>query len=398
MYRKFFLIYGVTVLILLLPLGFNMVFLWRAGELLPLKRVVDLQQRDGSFCIYGQASSDGTVAYRLASYESVRPEIIAVGSSRVMQLRQSFFTRPFLNLGGTVRSTASLQPLLERLFKVHHPSVMILALDPWWFGSDYSAFYAQAFPAGESSISIRSMLLPLQWMLAGSLSFDRYVATLVHGWEGVSPCRIGVAARERGDGFGPDGARLYTSTVSRQKSVQSGWSFQNMVASAERGEGIFGSHQTLSEDAVKNLLHAIRYAEAQGVHVAVIVPPIAPPVYGALQKVPDALRYVDLLLTRLKEERIQVVDGYDPAAIGTSSCEFFDGQHGGDIVSARLLKQLAATSTDDVIVRSLDRTGITDVIRTLSGSAIIPDARVTTMPETDFLGIGCKKNGAAHED
>ncbi len=391
MYRRFFLIYGVTVLILLLPLGFNMVFLWRAGELLSLKRVVELQQRDGLFCIYGQASSDGTVSYRFASYERVRPEIIAVGSSRAMQLRQSFFTRPFLNLGGTVRSTASFQPLLERLFKVHRPSVMILALDPWWFGSDYSAFYAQAFPGEESSISLRSMLLPLQWMLAGNLSFHRYIATLVHGWEGENPCRIGVAARERGDGFGPDGARLYTSTVTRQKSVQSGWSFQNMVALAERGDGIFGSRQTLSEDAVANLLQAIRYAEAQGVHVAVIVPPIAPRVYTALQKMPNALRYVDLLIARLKEERIQLVDGYDPTSLDASSCEFFDGQHGGDIISARLLKRLGAISTDDVIVRSVDRANLTQIVRTLSGSAIIPNARVTTVPETDFLGIGCQK-------
>ena len=41
-------------------------------------------------------------AFRFIRYDALQPEIVALGSSRVLQFRQSHFTRPFVNMGMSV--------------------------------------------------------------------------------------------------------------------------------------------------------------------------------------------------------------------------------------------------------------------------------------------------------
>ena len=78
-----------------------------------MERAVEAQA-EGEFALFGSGVSQDFVDYKLRLYAAVRPDITAVGSSRVMQFRAAYFRKPFLNMGGAAERY--LPRLLPRLF------------------------------------------------------------------------------------------------------------------------------------------------------------------------------------------------------------------------------------------------------------------------------------------
>ena len=80
--------------LILLPILFTSLCLvglaWHSGEALPIKIVVN-QQQSSEGIIYGTRQIEDILSYKLASYEWRQPDILILGSSRLLQFRSEFF-------------------------------------------------------------------------------------------------------------------------------------------------------------------------------------------------------------------------------------------------------------------------------------------------------------------
>ena len=99
----------------LLALPYTLWWLYKSGDV-GVERAVEAQS-SGQFVVFGSGVSQDFVDYKLQLYAKVKPEIAAVGSSRVMQFRGAYFRKPFLNVGGTAgnlpfAAAFSLVPIL----------------------------------------------------------------------------------------------------------------------------------------------------------------------------------------------------------------------------------------------------------------------------------------------
>ena len=93
----------------------------------------------GRFALFGSGVSQDFVDYKLQLYAALRPDIAAVGSSRVMQFRGAWFRRPFCNMGGVAGNLAVLRSTVDAMLRLHRPRAVILGLDFWWFLPQWEA-------------------------------------------------------------------------------------------------------------------------------------------------------------------------------------------------------------------------------------------------------------------
>ena len=111
-------------------IGANYLVLFRTGEVADVETIVDAQQRHGG--LYNGLSV-GLAEYKYEGYRQRRPEIVAIGTSRAMQIRDYFFTQPFYNLGGLTQGQGQAFALWDRLLASQPPKTVIFAVDFWTF-------------------------------------------------------------------------------------------------------------------------------------------------------------------------------------------------------------------------------------------------------------------------
>ena len=84
-YFRVLLLLAVAACLLVLP--YTVWWLYKSGDVAVERAVED--QAAGRFVIFGSGVSQDFVDYKLQLYSRVKPEIAAVGSSRVMQFRSA---------------------------------------------------------------------------------------------------------------------------------------------------------------------------------------------------------------------------------------------------------------------------------------------------------------------
>ena len=77
-----------------------------AGEL-SLNHIMKRQFEDSKI-LFSSGINQDPYEYKFALLNKVKPEVVVVGSSRAMQVRQEFFSKKFVNLGGTVSNISQV--------------------------------------------------------------------------------------------------------------------------------------------------------------------------------------------------------------------------------------------------------------------------------------------------
>src|SRR5262249_43165061 len=125
--------FWIKLILFTLPLallvGLPAVILVASGELTPTKSVIDRQLR-GETVLYGPAYTNLVKPLKCFGTQRRRPEVLGLGSSRVMQLRASFFENPqaFYNAGGAVNTLSDITPFLHCVPADARSRIVLLAL------------------------------------------------------------------------------------------------------------------------------------------------------------------------------------------------------------------------------------------------------------------------------
>lgn len=353
------------------------------------------EQSSGNFTIFGSGVSQDFVDYKLQLYKSVKPEIAAVGSSRVMQFRGSYFRKNYLNIGGVAGNLAVLRSTLEAMLKIHKPEAIILGLDFWWFLPQWEAKPFNEVPptSGSYNYSFDSLKKPWTWLLEGKITIKEFFNPILSIFgNGIKEHRYGIMAQQTNDGFGPDGSWYYTADITGQKHPYD-YKFADTLDQVTNGIKAFywaNDKQTgPSEEHLDAFAEIYCRLKARGIKTFVFITPLSQKILTAMKEKEMYYPHLFKLKEALINRGIDVLDFTDPKSFASSDCEFIDGFHGGEIAYARILRAMSdrwPTLLSYVHMEKLN-TSISD----WQGHALVPNQQLTQLPEIDFMNFGCQK-------
>jgi hypothetical protein len=374
--RKFYLGLIAPLLVCALYFGFATLLLLRSGEYLPLDTIIEKQQKTGG--IYGSAVLMRGFYYKQRLYDLRKPDIITLGSSRVLGFRQQDFAKPFVNMG-SLSDLEEVVEVAETSFKTHVPKLVILGVDFWWFHPQAENRAINRSPA-DSGISANDLFQPLSWLATGRVTPSQ-VMTIIGG---TSP-DIGISGITQQDGFDAAGAHYYTSTVTGARPPED-FQFRFNLAKVQKGEKKYAHGEIVSEAQFKKFLGLLDLLKEKKIHVVMFMPPIAERVYREMEKT-KGYKYVADLRKRLAgiaaERGIPFFDYHAGGPQGTQECEFVDTHHGGNVVYQRMLLDMAVRDAE--LRGRLNLAAIGWNIEHFGGQSSLRD------DEVDFLGLNCLK-------
>lgn len=390
-YFAWLALFFAVALLIMAPYGF--LWLVASGDV-DVDGVVEAQA-EGKFAIFGSGIAQDFADYKLRLYDRVKPSVVALGSSRVMQLRGAWFNERFVNMGGAAGNISMLAATVDAMLDVHRPRAAIVGADFWWFLPRWEKdpCARRALATGSYNYGAASVRRPWQWLLEGRLTPREFAAPLLGlVGRGFRADRYGIMAQRTDDGFGPDGSWYYTGEITG-RSEPWDFRFQDTLEQVRRGIKAF-YHAGPGEDGPARG-HLEAFADvyyrmlSRGIAVYVFIPPLAPQVLEAMNAMPEAYAHLFHLREGLARLGIDAMDFSDPLPQGSGGCEFVDGFHGGEITYARVLKAMA--DHWPALMAMVKMQALNAVINDWRGHAQAPDDRLTGLPEIDFMRFGCDK-------
>ena len=371
-------------------LGASYLFLSNSGELDSIDTVASIQQHSNA--LYGTAIFNNVYAYKFALLRLRKPDVVAIGSSRALEIRAADFKAPFVNLGRTANYADEMAKVVDDVLAVSHPKLVLLEIDFWWFNPKMRfAFNFDTHKIRGGALTSNALLSPARWLLEGKIA-PRLLAHVLTAGHPVTVGGIpmfGVSAITRGNGFAGDGSRYYLGTVYGRSRAEDPH-FSDTLGRIAKNTSQFVRSSTVNEDAFRTLRETLDRLRRAGIRTITFLPPVAPSVLRVMNRT-HGYGYIDTVRRRLAEISPHNYDFHDAATIGAPDCEFIDGFHGGDVVLARILNRIAADPQSG-LAPYLDLQAVHAIIKNHAGHALADDRyRLPGEREIDFLKLGCRK-------
>jgi hypothetical protein len=379
------LAFALTGAVLLALMGMSYLFLTRTGDTIPPSRAAARQESED--VLFGSALFFRPVPYKLALYRQRKPDVAIVGSSRAIEFVRRGFTTSMVNMG-SMRDMAQIRALLQSMFAVHRPKLVILTIDFWWFNSARTEEVVDLQPDTVGPLSLVQLAKPFLWIGKGKIGIGDFIAGALS--PGYEPSHIGVGAIYDHAGYDRDGAYDYGGVL-RGREPHNDRNFKRTLRriTETHEHNKFNVRTPLDPEQWEEMVEIIQMVEAQGSELILIVPPVSKTIVDALAA-NGAPILLDQMNERLAGLRHPVFDFHDPTPLGSSECEFLDGFHGGRVTYLRMLQAIVRSGKtglgDYVDAEEIDR-----LIADNVGHAMLEDDMTPGEPETDFLELGCRK-------
>ncbi len=337
MLKKFWLKLSIFSLPFVLLLAFPLFVMIVTGELLPISTVISLSDGSPDFR-YGPAYSNADRYYKISEVRRRKPEVLALGTSRVMQIRSEFFSQPqqFYNAGGGLTRLEHFRVFLQQAG--YTPRILIVSMDQNFFNDNWKAVKYENYAArlaADDRAGLGTLLVGWRWVYRDYLNGKFRLSDLR-----AFPHRIGVSACAQRNGFRADGSYDYGTKVSDNLAFRLQEAFDRIEARTL----LFEKGDQVSEERVSELKRLLEYCYSHNIKVVGFLPPYAHAVYKKMQEVGD-YHYLSQIADRLQplfdQYDFTFADFSDLAWLGADDSEVIDGFHGNDRAYRRILSKLA---------------------------------------------------------
>lgn len=375
----FFGLFGVATLALLLYL--SLIFEHNSYESIAKRQV----KNDS---IYGSALNENFFSYRLKMIELQKPDVLAIGSSRVGQFKAKYFNLPFYTAVKAANDLFEMQKFIDKVLEIYAPKIVILGLDPWWFNKKISSPPRSYQILRGNQITAEKIKGALMLILENKLPISHKffsISSIQSPY--TSRDSLGIRAITTSNGSFRDGSYFYASTLYQPEQFKD-QKFSNTFWRIQNNNAQFVYRQEISQARIKIFNQILSTLHKKNIKVIAIITPVAHTIAKAmLEDYKDRYGYLFELFEKIKE--LKIANFFDPSVLPNSTdCEFYDGFHGGDITYARILLELSKKQPD--FKRYLNLGMIHHMIKNKSGYAYSGE-HFRDFEESDFLQIGCKK-------
>jgi hypothetical protein len=294
--------------------------------------------------VYGPAYTNPDKRYKLESMRLHNAPVVAVGTSRVMQFRSTFFDggeHTFYNAGGLVSRIWHVRRVLAHLPPARTRFV-ILGLDQWSYNDNWEGAFddpgvdAEYTAETDALANLRFGLQAWPDLVEGKISLRRLAFS--------TSSDLGVYARMKGNGFRRDGSYYYADQL-RDPTAGADYEFRDTLARVRNERQRFQAGTTVSAQALEETRRLLDACRVRGLEVIAFLPPFSPTVSDVLRASPKHA-YLQEVPARVREvvtaAGFPFFDFTDCREQGCVDAEFIDGMHGGDTLYARLLLEMAS--------------------------------------------------------
>ncbi len=340
---------------LLLPI----VVLVHIGELLPFEQIAAFQSGEQPTLYSSLYVPDA--GYKLIATQHKQPQILALGTSRVMQIRAEFFNKTpelFYNAGSGAQTIEDVRLFVSQL--AQKPRLLIVSFDQNWF-----------LPRDVGETTLNSGVYPVlpppamyqylvQDWLNGKLDVDQL--WMRHDSRQNIPA-LGIRAILRGDGYRNDGSYYYATIINDNAPVE------DRLAEVRRhitNEHIwFKSSPTFDATALAEVEKLLAFCQQENMMLLGFFPPYAPTIYAEML-VSGKYTYIDdisqTLTDLFKDNGFHFFDFSAGNLANIGDEHYIDGFHGSERVYLHLyLAMLAAQS--EILGQYSDNDYLEDALR-----------------------------------
>ncbi|GAA0213313.1 SGNH/GDSL hydrolase family protein [Selenomonas dianae] len=317
---------------------------------------IELQLHENA--LYGSALTNDTGFLKYGIISRTQPEIIALGTSRVMQFRAPFFKdATFYTTGGLGRSVDVMEEIFDRISSTYVPKIVIFAVDWFWFNPNHSPAKVPSIFEEDHPLSNRAYLYGS--LYRGLLKNENVRAQLVHpeivarDLIGNRPT-IGLMAGAKSDGFRLDGSFQIGEHILHHKSTVE--RFADTHRTIREGGDMFEWADQVDERELLKLASLIAKMRERGAHVIVLLPPFPNEIYQALMESKGhrdfILQFEGSVRDLCAEQNVPFYDFSNMAWLGASDEEAYDGFHASERTYGRIVLQF---ESDPVIAPYINK-------------------------------------------
>lgn len=283
--------------------------------------------------IYAQKNIDEKdfINYRI-EFDNSKPDVIILGSSRVMQIGEHNYSKKVLNLA---QSGCELDCIINTginstlKFK---PKTLFIGADPWLFNANLSVeAHAQDRKTFKSKLIIffqDIFTLNKEYLFMKS-------EILVNFYSFINKSSL-IALNEKNelkDKIRKDGSRIYNKYYIN-KSFEEFNKNSNNIINYKMNEYKFSE---TSEKQFKNFINQL----SKDFNIILILSPYHPSLYNRMINEKPVFNQIEEIYKKYtKTLGVQVIGSYDPSRTNCNASEFFDLMHANDICIKKILKEL----------------------------------------------------------
>jgi hypothetical protein len=372
----------VLSLLALLAVLFGLTVLARhvffaTGDFLPEAEIVRMQRASDRPCLYSEYGKQNEAMYKFELYRAAKPDIIAIGSSRVLEMKQRQFVRPFINLGRVMTDIKRGDSAVEELLKIHKPKFMLIGLDHYWFNPNWREAGVDKVKLIQSDPNDPRAILRLLTAVVKRSLWSHAWRAIWHGPE----CHLGITAKGNLSGHAADGYRYYGDTITATTEPLD-YKFADTLHRVAIGERRFERGDSVSDEQFRHLQTMHARLVREGVDHLFFFPTLAPAATAAMDK-DGGYTYIRKLEERIVASGLPFANPHDPQL---TDCDALDGFHLGDSGQVRQLNLLGKAAPrlgaylDWPEVERLSQPGMMPIQYVVEDLGLKP---------RDFLGLGC---------
>ncbi len=246
-------------------------------------------------------------------------------------------------------------------------------------------------PKDKAAISFALLLKPFLWLYEDKITWRYYFETLLNPFVGSNSKHLGLKAQRTFEGFAKDGSYYHTGFMTGQVPSPDA-KFQETLSHIQESKGFYTHHLKINTIHLSRLKEIIEKLEDAGVKTYIFIPPIAPSIVKQIAESGSKLQHIDDFFDRLTFLNKTIYNFHNPAALRSTDCEFIDGCHGGEVLYLKMLLNMAEQDKTKILNAYLNQDYIKNSIKQYHHLAMIPDEKITTLKEIDYLQLGCHKD------
>lgn len=335
------------LVLLLVTIGFVAVFeiiLYRLQETWPYKKVLEYQQTNDA--LYATRYFNQGLDYKFAGMHQAQPEVLILGTSRILQIRSSYFQdRSFYNAGivGSVsEGLRGMKKFVSSFDKNYTPEEIIISIDPWLLNPNY--------PENRTGLKMKVLnaiteneFTDKMYRTYKFLKYHRmaYIA-IVEEKKNILPFivagpaakRIGLNAVLENTGFDRDGSYHYPKDyVDKEDQIKDIDFLTNWL---KKNTYRFAPASTVDKRALERLDQILKVSQDKGIKIKGVIMPLRIDLYEALTAAKTHSVYLkdfrQHTCASFQRHGYECHDFTDPAALNLKTDDFIDKLHAKESV------------------------------------------------------------------
>ncbi len=345
------------------------------GEAMPLQMVIQLQATSEFPLTYFPRTAERRFQYKVMSINFRQPDIIAVGSSRVLQMRSELFNRDpdkFYNAGNQGLILSEVTGIIHAIHDEAMPKILLLEMDQYWFVHGTESLTNNVVDMSRSEDSLLDILPQTKSFWAEVIKDSIPINQILQRQDALKFIpTLGLFTINGGTGYRPDGTRPSDKLSFDSQLIDE--KIERSFETIENGKKMYRQSEVIDTIALQELQGILDYLHSKDVLVIGYMPPFAPTIY---QQLMDSGQYEYMLqfeptLTPLFEQYgFAFFDFTDPAKTGTQDRDTWDGWHPSEKITSLIYLHIAE-QMPDVFAEYTDISALRDILSQAEDTFIV---------------------------